>query len=632
MRRSTWFMVAAVAVILGGGSTSYGLINPNFTPIHLAQQADTILKVTIKPTAKAGIVELNIESAYKPKEKAPTGKLLLDLTAAPHKAKSEAVAKVIADNPKAFALVFAGEFHEECAEGGGRQMPDGFLHIAGRWLSLFRAKGSQNFEMSDIDTAMEATWAGSTDMLDKAVDYVLTDKSPAIPSTAEATWDKNGKCGNVPGKVSYAMPVDLGAAAQGLFVGSDAGDKLFVHNAKAEALVDVTAKVKLTSKSAVAVWGDFDRNGKNDLASWDGKALSLHLQQADGTFTAKPIDTGDALKAGVVSLTVIDGGKDGVPALLAGTPSAAVVLVQAGDGKMTGTALGLAAPTTQKDTSPTAGQCLAADLDGDGLADVLQLFSMYSVFYKGKAVGEFDKGVRTNVCLGEGRSKACLGDFDGDGLLDIFCVAEDGTRLWQNNGKLNFEDLRGTSGEIAYISKPGGIDTMTCDVNNDGRQDLFIAYSAQTPLLFFNRGWRSTGHAHDLDLQEKGLLPAAEEGQAGGCVADFNGDGAQDMVIVLKNGDVHTFYRKVYEDENALSITACLAGNGPVVGPMTVTAFHDKRCLGAWAVTAGSSNAFWGLRSGGNRTIQWQMPGGKTEQKDVKVVSEAVRLVIEPKK
>ena len=72
---------------------------------------------------------------------------------------------------------------------------------------------------------------------------------------------------------------------------------------------DVTSKLALRSKSSVFAWGDFNRDGKLDLASWDGKELRIHWQKADGTFAAAAVKAGDALKNGCLSLSILDVGQ-----------------------------------------------------------------------------------------------------------------------------------------------------------------------------------------------------------------------------------------------------------------------------------------------------------------------------------
>ena len=211
--------------------------------------------------------------------------------------------------------------------------------------------------------------------------------------------------------------------------------------------------------------------------------------------------------------------------------------------------------------------------------------------------------------------------------MDILCAGTDGLRLWQNEGHGKFTDALNLSGEIAYIGKPGGIDCLAGDINNDGRQDALIAYAAMSPQLFFNRGYRSFGHAHTLDLAERQLLPAAEQGQQSACLGDFDGDGAQDMVLALSNGEIWIFYRE-NDDREARSVVAVLPVGGQYQGPVTVTGWIGKRCLGAWNVLPGASQAFFGRREAGPVTLKWRLPGGKEQQKEVVVEKGTVKVEI----
>jgi len=217
-----------------------------------------------------------------------------------------------------------------------------------------------------------------------------------------------------------------------------------------------------------------------------------------------------------------------------------------------------------------------AEFDGGGVADVLAPFAAGSVLFRGLAGGKFAPGVACAVQLGTGQSGACVADFDGGGRFDVLCASADGLRLWQNEGDDKFTDTLNLSGEIAYISKPGGIDCLVGDINNDGRQDALIAYSAMSPQLFFNRGYRSFGHAHTLDLAERQLLPASEQGQQSACLGDFDGDGAQDMVLALSSGEIWVFCRE-NDDREARSVVAALPAGSPCKGPVTVNRYRITR-------------------------------------------------------
>jgi hypothetical protein len=272
-----------------------------------------------------------------------------------------------------------------------------------------------------------------------------------------------------------------------------------------------------------------------------------------------------------------------------------------------------------------------ADLDGDGFVDVLQIFTEGSLFYKGSAPGAFAAPARAAVGGGPGRWGACLGDFDGDGLQDVFIAGEDRNGMWRNLGGGKFDDRMGYCGSLAYISKNGGIASASGDLNNDGRQDVLIVYGAQMPSqLFFNRGFCCFGlcrqnldiaqHRSDLERLDKTLVDDCSAPQQAGCLADFNGDGALDLAVVLGNGDVVLFPRKVNPDVGALGVNVSLPAGKATPGPVTVSAtVKDGRNLGSWALHQGDGGSIIGVKAATTLTLKWTLPDGKTQQKDVKV-------------
>ena len=177
---------------------------------------------------------------------------------------------------------------------------------------------------------------------------------------------------------------------------------------------------------------------------------------------------------------------------------------------------------------------------------------------------------------------------------------------------------------MSYISKPKGIDVSVGDINNDGLQDVFIAYSDKLSQTFFNRGFRSFGHAKDLDIDA--LLPEAAQGQQSGCLADFTGEGLQNLAIVLANGDAWLLTRKV--EDSPRSATVALAPAGTCNGPVTIKVWKDKRCLGASTISVGDAGAFVGVSEAGPVTIKWCTPDGKSLKKDIVIMNDPVRVII----
>ena len=404
------------------------------------------------------------------------------------------------------------------------------------------------------------------------------------------------------------------------------------RDAKRKAFQDITAARKLSSRSQAAVWADFNGDGRVDLLSWDGRRLAVWLQGADGCFPTKGAPASIELKDGCIGLAALDVGTPGKAGAAASTPGGVVLLRPGKDGTLES-----AGPLDLGGNDPrTLGKpsrMLVADLDGDGAGDILGLFEKGSLLWRGKqgGAGGFEPAMKSLVATGsKGRSSACLGDYDMDGLLDVLTVGTEGCRLWNNRSGLKFVETFGHTGEMFTTAGPGGIACGTCDINNDGRQDAIIFFDAGIPLMFFNRGFRSFGKS--LTLTEAGLVEGIAEtkdGQQAGVVGDFNGDGAQDMALVLKNGNVMVFLRKTLDDEPPLAVRVVLPLGGPFAGPVTVTGRDGKRCLGAWSVAGGSSDAFFGRPSAGTVTLQWRLPGGKPQERRVTLTDTVVRFAVE---
>ena len=602
---------------LGLCAAAWAFINPSFSPVHLVQQSEAVLVLKFEAATKDGKVTATVVKALKGEK--PAQPLVLDFGATAFKEQGEEVARMIDAGAKD-ALFFIGQF-EEGGGGGGAQGPKAMLHVGGKWVVFNGAEGG-SWDMEKIDAHMLGTWAGSTDMLQRAVDYVLADPDADVPVRANCEWDTPVKFATLDGKVSFAKAVDLdGTGKLYLFVGSDKGDKLFAW--KDGKFADVTAERKLESKSQLAAWVDVNGDGKLDLVSSE-PPLAVWTQQADGTFKRTYSEPMRALVPSPLSLaagvsaegaciieskpgwpSILPFGKDGQP-----LPVPAMEISQLG----------------QKDWGQ-AGVCLLADFDGDGIPDRLQLYEHGALFFKGTKPGESAAPVATQIGLGKGKSSAQIGDYDADGLLDIYTTAEDGNHLWHNLGGAKFVDMLSVSGEIAYISKPGGVDGIVCDINNDGRQDIFIAYAEMPPQIFFDRGFRSFGHAHEIDLGEQKLVEESAKGQQAGTVADFTGDGAQDMVIILKDGEAWILPRKA-QGGKALSVSVAITPGKGTPEPLLVTGWSGKRCLGAWNVTSGGAPAFFGLTDAGTVSLKWKLPDGSEKSAKVNVIDRPVRFVI----
>ncbi len=613
-----------VSVVLGWCANAEALINPNFTPIHLTKQSDCILLLEVATVAEDGAMTATVRETVKGKWKGKTLSVKLLDKSQEH---GKSMIRTIKQGSKQ-ALLFIGTLAGTDAGVGdeheGKQI--GFLHLGGKWCIL-TPEDEGVWILQEITERMLATWSGSTDMLLRVVHYIQSDPDADVPVAAGSMWDGEVPLGKLEGQVSGVSAVDVDRnGIDELFIACKTGDRVYAYDSKDKKLQDMTAQWGLRSKSAVYVWADFGGSKSLDLLSHDGKTLSLHSRQSGGAFATTQCVVLGEMADDVTSLTALSLGDTGQTAILVGTRASPLLLRRRKDGSFKAEPLVADVPPGTK-LGP-AGQCLVADFNRDGLADVLQLHEKGSVFFKGKADGSFEKSVTTDVFAGTGRHAACVGDFDADGFFDVYVSAEDRNRLWQNRGDGTFTETHDVSGEVSYTAKPGGVHVQACDINNDGRQDLLLLYRTPSPPnLFFNRGFRSFAIALMSAPGKKDNVfgKAALVGQQGGCIGDFNGDGAQDMAIVLNGGEVYWIPQKA-DGGDALAV---MARSYKHPGPITVAGWQGKRALGAWNVFSGGPAAFFGRQSAGPIVLRWQFPGEKPQERKVIVEEGPVGILLD---
>ncbi len=134
----------------------------------------------------------------------------------------------------------------------------------------------------------------------------------------------------------------------------------------------------------------------------------------------------------------------------------------------------------------------------------------------------------TNMLLETGSGLA-LGDYDGDGLIDIYFTGSDvDNKLFRNLGQLKFEDVT-LPAKVDGRMKGKGLwaaGASFADIDNDGDLDLYVCNMAAPDLLYINQG--------DGTFKEEGFgRGTAYNGaskQANFC--DYDRDGDLDFYLV----------------------------------------------------------------------------------------------------
>jgi enediyne biosynthesis protein E4 len=135
---------------------------------------------------------------------------------------------------------------------------------------------------------------------------------------------------------------------------------------------------------------------------------------------------------------------------------------------------------------------------------------------------------QTNQNLLNG-SGVAAGDYDGDGLCDLyFCSLEGANALFRNLGNGRFENVTASAGvACAHMSSRGA---AFADVDGDGRLDLIVTSLSGPNACLLNRG---NGRFEDVTTAAGLVLKAGSESLA---LADIDGDGALDL-YVANNGE-----------------------------------------------------------------------------------------------
>jgi hypothetical protein len=270
--------------------------------------------------------------------------------------------------------------------------------------------------------------------------------------------------------------------------------------------------------------GDFNGDGSADLAMAGFGVVAVLQSRGDGTFRATDLM---GVGAGLTTVTAADLNGDGTLDLAEGSSDSGQMTVQLGRGDGT-FQVPVVVATVRAPTEIAVG-----DMNGDGRPDLV-------------VAGSGSGGYVLAVLLGDGKggfadakvqptirwpSHIGLGDFDGDGRLDVAVATSmdrsDTLAIAAGNGD-------GTLGpSLGYAVGPGSTALAVGDFDGDGRVDL----AAASPPPSEPQG--TLGTVTVILHQRDGSLAAARSFPVGSgstsvalAPADLNGDGRLDLVSV----------------------------------------------------------------------------------------------------
>jgi len=296
--------------------------------------------------------------------------------------------------------------------------------------------------------------------------------------------------------------------------------------------------LQVSEPSGLAI-GDFNQDGKPDLAIAANVRLYTLLSNGDGTFTpalgspvsmpSPPYNTEASPYTG--PLTVGDFNHSGHPGLAVGLPGngAAVILLGNGNGSFV-TSSAVFANSPGAYTSAVE----AADFNADGNLDLAltNSFTGLSVVDLGYGKGAFNTAGNLNAGSEGFPAGAAVGDFNGDGKLDV-ATANGGSTTYPNSGvtvSLGNGDGTFRQANSSPISLGQDLSAIIAgDFNGDGKLDLAVTdYGANTVFILLGNG--------NGTFQPPTSIAVGNEPYA--LVAgDFNNDGKLDLAVANYGGN-----------------------------------------------------------------------------------------------
>lgn len=222
---------------------------------------------------------------------------------------------------------------------------------------------------------------------------------------------------------------------------------------------------------------DIDQDGDLDLivAEADLSRISVYKNSGADVWSSVPVHYSTA--SSVWDMDVKDLNGDGHLDVLYGNRNAATVgfLINMGDGEFL--------PIETEQGRGAAYAVKIADMNNDGIEDVLATNRDHLRIYKGIGNNEYERITEVQFTSDniEDRDPADIevGDFNGDGNLDVVGLSQYGLYIFYGEGGFGF------SKEIDTLSQCTGTDVVVQDLNQDDLIDILIPQWCQRSFSMY---------------------------------------------------------------------------------------------------------------------------------------------------
>jgi len=203
------------------------------------------------------------------------------------------------------------------------------------------------------------------------------------------------------------------------------------------------------------------------------------------------------------------------------------------------------------------------DVNGDGKPDILYGAGTGILLLSAKnaqGLPIFVEAKDTGLSFTPGKIGPVFGDFDNDGIPDLFVPQKNGSKLYKNDGKGHFTDVTAKAGDLA-----GSLGWATSaawgDFDNDGKLDLLVGCLKGPNRMFRNKG---DGTFEEITTKV-GLGQKIFNSQAVALV-DLNNDGMLDIVCNNEGQESAVLLGNLGYAEKQAPLILTVAGKEGVVG------------------------------------------------------------------
>ncbi len=262
---------------------------------------------------------------------------------------------------------------------------------------------------------------------------------------------------------------------------------------------------------SVAV-GDFNRDGKQDVAVANANSFSVSILIGDGLGSfSSPVNS--IVGNGPYSVVIGDFNGDGEQDIATANHDSNNVSVLLGEG----TGSFGSAMTYEVGTSPRAVE--VGDFNSDGLQDLAVANSGSGNVSILLSNGEGSFSLATNFGAGPVPNSVAVGDFNGDGKQDLVFPNSNANHVWIVMG----DGAGGFGSATSFLANGTPYSIAVGNFNADGNQDLaVVSLGSDTVSILLGNGTGNFGMATNFAT---GSFPESLT------VGDFNADGKQDLAV-----------------------------------------------------------------------------------------------------